>query len=192
MFDFESIPDVHWHFDFDGTLFFTHVALLRAYEQAILENGGEFLTQAKEAMTRGESFRTFLKLCAWGDQEPDFDRIRDRKNELYLSEVHLIQPNEPLIKIALSLAPNISIVTSSNRVAVQGVLSAFNLLNAFKNIVSSDDVTNTKPNPEPYFKSKSPHPHAIHIAIEDSDLGITSAKEAGMLVLRVTDLRGMY
>jgi beta-phosphoglucomutase-like phosphatase (HAD superfamily) len=188
MFDLESIPEVYWHFDFDGTLFFTHAALLSAYEQSINEAGGEFLAQAKESMVRGESFRTFLKLCSWGDEEPDFNDIRDRKNELYLSDIDLIQPNTPLINIALSLAPNISIVTSSNRFVVLQILTAFNLLNVFSNIVSSDDVSDTKPSPEPYLKSMSAHPQAIHIAIEDSDLGITSAKQAGMMVLRVTDL----
>jgi HAD superfamily hydrolase (TIGR01509 family) len=127
-------------------------------------------------------------MCSWGSQEPDFLHIRARKNELYLSKIHLIEPNTKLIELALALLPHVSIVTSSNRIAVEGILSAFNLTEFFVNIVSSDDVSKTKPDPEPYLKSISKYPDSIHIAVEDSEFGIISAKAAGLLVLKTTDV----
>ena len=188
MFNFKFSPEVQWHLDFDGTLFHTHTALLAAYETAILEHGGIFTSDAKNALVRGESFGQFLSMCLWNSSEPDYFRIRARKNEIYLSNIHLIQPNTKLIEMALSLLPNISIVTSSNKFAVVRILESFNLSNSFVNIVSADDVNKTKPNPEPYIKSISRAPESIHVAIEDSELGIIAAKAAGLLVLRTTDI----
>jgi beta-phosphoglucomutase-like phosphatase (HAD superfamily) len=186
--DFKIYPDVHWHIDFDGTLFYSHAALLEAYKNAISDHGGILTSNAKDSLIRGESFLRFLNLCSWDSEVPDFAHVRARKNELYLSKINLIQPNTQLIEMALGLLPHVSIVTSSNRVAVEGILSAFNLSEFFLNIVSSDDVSKTKPDPEPYLKSISNYPDSIHVAIEDSEFGIISAKEAGLLVLRTTDL----
>ena len=188
MLDFKYASDVQWHFDFDGTLFHTHKALLAAYETVILEHAGVFTSEAKDALIRGESFRQFLDMCSWGSGVPDYAGIRALKNQVYLSMIHLIEPNTKLIELALSLWPNISIVTSSNRFAVDGILEAFNLSKFFLNVVSADDVSETKPNPEPYLKSISRFPQCIHVAIEDSEFGIISAKAAGLLVLRTTDI----
>ena len=187
MFNVESLPDIHWHFDFDGTLFFTHEALLNAYGESIRKYGGILTTAANEALIRGESYKTFLKLCSWDKAEPDFEVVRTHKNEIYLSNMELIEPNFSLIYAALSLNSNTSIVTSSSREVVQAILKHFNLNEYFHNIVASDDVINIKPNPEPYLKSISKYPNAIHIAVEDSELGVISASRAGLLVLKVSE-----
>lgn len=188
MLDFEFTPDVQWHLDFDGTLFHTHTALLAAYESAVLEHGGSFTSEAKDALVRGESFRQFLNICSWDSNEPDYESIRARKNQIYLSMIHLIEPNSRLIELALNLFPNISIVTSSNRFAVDSILEEFKLSKFFVNIVSADDVSQTKPNPEPYLKSISRAPGSFHVAIEDSEFGIIAAKAAGLLVFKTTDI----
>jgi beta-phosphoglucomutase-like phosphatase (HAD superfamily) len=175
---------VQWHFDLDGTLFFTHYALLKSYEEAISQMGGEFTPLAKSAFMKGENYLEFLKLCQWDVEHPDWGEVRAVKNEIYLSNLDLITPNSELLAIALSLAPNISIVTSSGRLSVEGILKHFGLHGEFTNIVSADDVSRLKPDPDPYLKSISKDPTAVHIAIEDSDYGIQSALKAGLLVLK--------
>jgi beta-phosphoglucomutase-like phosphatase (HAD superfamily) len=187
MLNFERPPNIQWHFDFDGTLFFTHEALLSAYSESITENGGVFLAHARQALVRGESYKDFLNLCAWNHGKPDFEDVRVRKNEIYLSKLDLILPNSTLIEAAISLSPNASIVTSSSRVAVDTILAYFNLKEYFENITTSDDVLNIKPHPEPYLKSISRFSNAKHIAVEDSELGVISAFKAGLLVLKVSD-----
>jgi putative hydrolase of the HAD superfamily len=184
MLPIDLTSDVHWHFDFDGTLFFTHAALLSSYEESIVEYGGRFSTAAKDSLVRGESYKTFLDLCSWKDIDFDPEIIRNRKNEIYLSNIDQIRPNPSLISAAVSMFPHISIVTSSSRVLVETILTHFELGKYFKNIVASDDVIKIKPSPEPYLKSISKFPGAIHIAVEDSELGLIAAQAAGLLVLR--------
>jgi putative hydrolase of the HAD superfamily len=187
MFDLSAHQDVQWHFDFDGTLFYSHEALVKAYSESVLEHNGLLTNAAEEALIRGESYRMFLNLCSWRYGGIDLELVRARKNEIYLSNIELIQPNSGLIDVAKSLYPNISIVTSSSRVVVNCILAKFNLLQFFQNIVTSDDVLKIKPDPEPYLKSISRHPQAVHIAIEDSELGAISAKSAGLVVLRTSN-----
>jgi beta-phosphoglucomutase-like phosphatase (HAD superfamily) len=173
---------VQWHFDFDGTLFFTHDLLLQSYEDAVIQMGGEFTNSAKLALVKGESYLDFLKLCLWDQEQPNFGTVRAKKNDIYLDNLGLVIPNWPLLETALSLAPNISIVTSSGRLSVEGVLKHFGLQHYFTNIVSAEDVSKLKPDPEPYLLSISRDPSAVHVAIDDSDFGVESAHEAGLLV----------
>jgi putative hydrolase of the HAD superfamily len=187
MLDKFTDSDLHWHFDFDGTLFFTHDALLSAYSEAIMEGGGSFSNIAKESLVRGESYKTFLNLCPWKFGKPDLEGVRARKNEIYLANIDRITPNSTLISAAINLSPNISIVTSSGRIVVEAILAHFNLSKYFSNIVGSDDVEHIKPHPEPYLRSILRFPNAKHIAVEDSELGAISASKAGLLVLKIAD-----
>lgn len=183
-----AISTVQWHFDFDGTLFFTHDALLSAYEESIEAFGGEFSLEAREALIRGDSYISFLKLCSWKYGEPDSAMLRAHKNRIYLARLDLIRPNYPLIAAAISFFPNVSIVTSSSKEVVASVLSFFDLSQWFPNITTSDDVRKIKPEPHPYLESIAKSPGTHHIAVEDSLVGATSARAAGLCVLMVSEL----
>ena len=79
-----------------------------------------------------------------------------------------------------------AIITGANRARLDELLAG-HLKGFFEIAVTSDDVTNTKPFPEPYLKGAallklSP---ADCLVIENAPLGIRSAKEAGMTVIAV-------
>ena len=79
-----------------------------------------------------------------------------------------------------------AIISGANRVRIDELLAG-PLQGYFDTAVSSDDVTNTKPYPEPYIKGAAKlqvHP-ADCIVIENAPLGIRSAKDAGMTVIAV-------
>lgn len=184
MVNVESGFRIHWNFDFDGTLFDTNEALIQAYEAAICDAGGSLTLGAREMIKEGESYVRFLQCCEWNGRVPDFSEIRLAKSSHYNNFFYLIKPNEKLLRLALDLAPNVSIVTSSRRHQVNAVLKYFNLEEEFPSIISADDVEFVKPSPELYLLSQSRNVADLHIAVEDSKIGFTSASLAGCLVFR--------
>ncbi len=82
---------------------------------------------------------------------------------------------------------DLALVTSSSRVGATRVLETTQILPFFKKVVTFDDVTNHKPDPEPYIQAIQYfglRPHEC-IAIEDSISGTRSAKAAGCHTLAV-------
>ncbi|MEZ2348554.1 HAD family hydrolase [Terriglobus sp. RCC_193] len=75
-----------------------------------------------------------------------------------------------------------AVVTNAQRVAVNGALTATNLIGYFNTIVSIEDVKHGKPEPDIYLKAAE----RLNIAaarclvLEDSHEGLTAASRAGM------------
>jgi beta-phosphoglucomutase-like phosphatase (HAD superfamily) len=76
-------------------------------------------------------------------------------------------------------------VSNGTRFAVDVNLKNTNLLQFFEHTISFDDVNQAKPHPEPYLKALqySGLNHNQAIAIEDTPIGLQSAKEAGLLAV---------
>jgi len=104
-----------------------------------------------------------------------FRDIRERESLLF-----------PGIMEALRLIKKFpkAIVTSSSKDDAYYIVEKENLYDFFRVIITSDDVSNCKPDPEPYLiaaqKLKIPPNNCI--ALEDSYSGIKSAKAANMTV----------
>ncbi len=81
-----------------------------------------------------------------------------------------------------------AVVTGGNRDRVVEALESFGLMEYFDALITSDDVRETKPSPEPYLSAATAlalNP-ADCLVIENAPLGIRSAKSAGMKVLGIT------
>jgi HAD superfamily hydrolase (TIGR01509 family) len=105
--------------------------------------------------------------------------------ELILS----ITPNIDLIKTIKELSSSYAIAVCSNsiRKTVLTVLSKLNIIQYFDLILSNEDVTNSKPHPEIFWKAMSqinvlPEETLI---IEDSPYGLLAASRSKALILRV-------
>ncbi len=105
----------------------------------------------------------------------------------YIKEQGLKPISGILEIIELCKAKNIktAVASSSNRSLVYGVLEYFDLVKHMEVIVTGNDVSNKKPNPEIYLKAIeqchcSPQES---VALEDSKSGVTAAKAAGMLTI---------
>lgn len=81
----------------------------------------------------------------------------------------------------------LAIVTGANRVGVNRTASAYNLNHYMSSLVSSDDVTHSKPAPDCYLLAmKQLNVQAGEcIAIEDTEHGVKSATAAGISCLAV-------
>ena len=83
------------------------------------------------------------------------------------------------------------IVTSnSKKLTKQLLINAGLKVNDFSIIISREDVINIKPNPELYLKAIKYFKSDINnfIAIEDSNVGIKSALNAGIEVINIKDI----
>ena len=80
-----------------------------------------------------------------------------------------------------------ALVTGANKSEVKNILEALNLEQVFEVITSAEDVTTGKPSPEPYLRtsrSLGVKPERCMV-LEDSPMGIRSAKAAGMFCVAV-------
>jgi len=80
------------------------------------------------------------------------------------------------------------IVTGGDRQRVLETLGSFGIQDFFKVIITSDEVSETKPSPQPYLLAASElnvNP-ADCVVVENAPLGIRSGKAAGMKVIAIT------
>ena len=93
----------------------------------------------------------------------------------------------------------LGIVSMARREEIEYVLEKANLADCFSIIVSAEDVTACKPDPQCYIKGfnlidaermrrgKNPIVHGDSLVIEDSPPGIVAGKRAGLKTLGVTN-----
>ena len=83
-----------------------------------------------------------------------------------------------------------ALVTSGNRLGAKAILEKLNWAGRFDTVVTGDDVTCGKPDPEPFLlaaKRLNVLP-ARCIVFEDTIDGVVSARTAGMTVVNVTEV----
>jgi HAD superfamily hydrolase (TIGR01509 family) len=87
---------------------------------------------------------------------------------------------------------HLALASSGDRVKVAFGMQALGLNGVFEAIVSGDDVTHSKPDPEIYLTAaqRLGVPPAACIAIEDAPAGVEAAKRAGMRCIAVTNSVG--
>ncbi|HEY1809510.1 MAG TPA: HAD family phosphatase [Acidobacteriaceae bacterium] len=79
----------------------------------------------------------------------------------------------------------LGLVTSSERTAVEPLLTNAGIRDLFAACVYGDEITHAKPHPEPYLLICERLGIASGLAFEDSDAGMTSAAAAGLCPVRV-------
>ena len=106
--------------------------------------------------------------------------------EAMTAGVPLLPGVEGLIDDARSMDIPVGLVSASPRSIIDAVLVGLPE-NLFDFTISSDDVENTKPHPDPYLKASQLASVDISraLVIEDSKTGIASARSSGAFVLAV-------
>ena len=135
--------------------------------------------------------------------EPTVQDLMRKKAEAYLASIrdHLvIFPGvREFVEAAASAYP-IAIASGALRPEIELILEQAGIRKAFLHITSAEDVTRSKPDPEPFLHAlaglnnqqiDSPLTPDACLVIEDSLPGIRAAKAAGMKVLAVTNTHTM-
>jgi len=177
-------------FDLDGTLADTAIANAKAYVAALAEVDVHVDLKQMHQLASGRNWRQFLPpLLESSGTEIDPALIAKRKSHHYTTMAKDVEINTPLIKLLISSRPQLktALVTTASSVNARSIIDFHGLTSLFDIIITGDDVTRHKPNPEAYLMAakRLNVPTEECLAFEDSDIGISSAQAAGISAIRV-------
>jgi HAD superfamily hydrolase (TIGR01509 family) len=192
-------------FDFNGVLVDDEPLHLELFQRVLAEEGlalaeADYYARYLGFDDRG-CFAAVLTAAGEPAAPPRLARLIARKASYYREEIH--RRGYPFFAGALELVAAaaargwmLGVVSGALRDEVEGALRQAALRDRFKVLVTAEDVTAGKPDPESYrlalaaLNSQPPlparliHPHET-IAVEDSPAGLESAAGAGLLTLGV-------
>jgi HAD superfamily hydrolase (TIGR01509 family) len=181
-------------FDLDGTLVNTMPLHYEAYRIVFGTRGGIFEFSDFNALSGPPahvSIPLFAKAAGITQKGFDIQKIHSEKKAAF--KMLLTQTQLDLLPAGRLLDEThrkykIAVVTSGNKKGAEEILLNLNLQTKVNIIISGDDVSTGKPDPEPYHLAlkKLAIDRSEVIAFEDHDHGIASAISAG---LRVVDVR---
>jgi HAD superfamily hydrolase (TIGR01509 family) len=178
-------------FDFNGTISDDEPVLIRVYQELFEEVGrpitaDEYLTELA-GHTDPEMFVRWL-----GVADPALMDERIRRYQALVADGSTVdEETRAAVRYAAERCP-VGLVTSAYRSEVDPVLDVTGLHASFTAVVSLDDVTNGKPHPEPYLRAAEllDVDASALVVLEDTDIGVASAKAAGAYVVGITRTLG--
>jgi HAD superfamily hydrolase (TIGR01509 family) len=178
-------------FDLDGLIFDTEALFYRVAGEMLAVRGKAFTPEimgamiGRKASEAGEAFRRLSGL-----EEPVeslMTEARDRFNAEIDTAVHPTPGLFALLDhLEHSRVPR-AVATSSRRAYAEGLLTRHGLIDRFSFVLTGDDVTNGKPDPETYLKAAARlglDPTQV-LVLEDSAPGLAAAKAAGAFAVGV-------
>lgn len=187
-------------FDFDGVIVDSEPLHFRSMQRALRTEGIEITEAEYYSLYLAYDDRGALRLALEQHGRPAspamVETLAGRKTESFeavLRDVSFFPGAAALVRALAERMP-VAIASGARRAEIEAILTAGGLRDAFTALVGADDVTRTKPNPEPYLTAMSrltPKAPGLEpgqcVAFEDSVPGIFSAKTAGMKVVAVAN-----
>ncbi len=190
-------------FDFDGVISDSEPCHFTAYNKVLADFGIRIEEEEYYAEYLGftdyEAFEDIQKRHKIDYKGLSIEQLVDRKAVIFQELIgkggHLI---DGIVELVGELETNnikLAVNSGATYADIEVMLAGSAIENSFDIIVSADDVSRGKPDPEGYLLalkklnviSDSPISAKQCIVIEDSHWGITSAKRAGMPVIGVTN-----
>ena len=124
----------------------------------------------------------------YADNRVDASELIALKHDVYsqlMGELQLIDGAKALIERLVERGVPLGLTTSATRRDQQRTFALFDLHAFFNVVVTADDVTNPKPDPEPYLTTARRLDIAPDscLVIEDSTHGVLAAQRAGCTVI---------
>lgn len=165
--------------DMDGTLFDTFEVNYLAYQEALKQNGLS-LSRLQFEKFYGRHYKDFLAELA-GDQAELVEKIHAYKKQVYGTYLSKTKRNDMLCRILDGLKGQavLVLVTTASRKNVDDILEYFGMQQYFDQVVTQEDVTRVKPDPECYemvMKTYGAKPDQC-VIFEDSEVGICAARK---------------
>ena len=178
-------------FDFNGTISDDEPVLARVYSELFAELGHP-LTAAEyyEHLAGHTDEEMFIRWLGSSSDELIRERVR-RYNELVSDGSTVHDDVRAAVRWAAKRMP-VAIVSAALRDEIEPVLVASGLRDLFQLVLSQDDVTRGKPDPQPYLfaAERLGLPPQELLVFEDTDVGVASAKAAGTHVVGLTRTLG--
>jgi HAD superfamily hydrolase (TIGR01509 family) len=183
-------------FDLDGVLVDAKNIHYETLNTALSEIDEKYIITDTEHLSIYDGLKTTQKLELLTKNKglhPDFyDEIWYRKQHLTIEAISMLKTDERLVSIFKELRESgylLACCSNSIRRSVLVMLSKIGLIEYMDLIISNEDVKNSKPHPEMYWKamsSLSVLPEET-LVVEDSPHGLMAASRANCNILRVKD-----
>ncbi|MFP4148649.1 MAG: HAD family hydrolase [Nitriliruptoraceae bacterium] len=177
-------------FDCDGTLADTESISERAWSD-VLATYGYALTREDSLATIGlpypQVFAYFAARVPLGDPAAFRTAVRARFRSRFATELVLFDDAIGLLRTLVGHGVPVAVASSSSHAHVERVLACAGTDGLVGAIVGSEDVTRHKPHPEPYLAAVAAlgAPPGRSAAIEDTAVGVASARSAGLYTVAV-------
>ena len=178
-------------FDLDGVLVEAKNLHYEALNKAL---GKEYSISWKEHLSKYDGLKTNQKLEMLTQEKglpvELHSQIWEDKQKYTLEELRNLKPNQTLQSIMDALVNDgykIAVCSNSIRKTVLTVLSKLGVMEFMDYIISNEDVQNSKPHPEMYWRaiSKMGCLPEETLIVEDSPYGLLAASRAKAHILRV-------
>lgn len=192
-------------FDFNGVIINDEPLHLQAYTE-VLKNENIEMTEEDYYSCLGMDDKAYIE-TAFGRAKKECDsakisEVMDAKTKRWLE---LVEENVPLFGGVENFIKKsekdfaLGIVSMARREEIEHILEKTGLSDSFSVIVSAEDISKHKPDPECYQKGfslidswrmragGSPMTRSDCLVIEDAPQGITAGKNAGLKTLGVTN-----
>ena len=178
-------------FDFNGTLSDDEPVLARVYEELFAELGHPLTADEYYEHLAGHTDEEMF--VRWlGASSDDLIRERVRRYNLLVSDGSTVHEEvRAAVRWAAERMP-VAVVSAALRDEIEPVLAASGIRDLFSLVLSQDDVTRGKPDPQPYLLAaeRLGLPPEELLVFEDTDVGVASAKAAGARVVGLTRTLG--
>jgi HAD superfamily hydrolase (TIGR01509 family) len=178
-------------FDLDGVLVDAKGIHFQALNECL---GNEYAISWNEHLSKYDGLKTFQKLDLLTKEknlpQATHQAVWDCKQQITLEKLYKIQPSESLQALMKALSESgykIAVCSNSIRKTVLTVLAKLGIIEYMDLILSNEDVKNSKPHPEIYWKAISSMgmlPEETLI-VEDSPYGLLAASRSKSYILRV-------
>jgi HAD superfamily hydrolase (TIGR01509 family) len=177
-------------FDLDGVL----VEAKNIHYDALNEALGDYAITWAEHLSTYDGLKTNQKLEMLTEKKglpvEQHKEIWEQKQKLTLQKLKELKPNQTLQSVMDSLVEDgykIAVCSNSIRKTVLTVLSKLGIMEFMDYIISNEDVQNSKPHPEMYWRaiSKMGCLPEETLIVEDSPYGLLAASRSKAHILRV-------
>lgn len=177
-------------FDLDGTLVDTEPLSRRAWDETLAPFGHR-LADSDWLAIEGRSFSAARDHFAAFLDLPDSARLwklyMPRLEPLLRDRLETFADGAEAVRALRAAQVRLALATTSRRERAAVSLQSSGLAGCFEVVVYGDDLARTKPAPDPYLRAAEllgVRPE-VCVAVEDSPVGVRSARAAGMRVIAV-------
>jgi len=178
-------------FDFNGTLSNDEPVLARVYQEMFAALGRPMtVDDYYEELAGHTDEEMFNRWLGYSSKELIDQRVA-RYNELVSDGSTVDEETRAAVRFAAERVP-VAVVSAAMRAEIEPVLASSGLRDVFGLVLSQDDVTRGKPDPQPYLLAAERlelEPREL-LVFEDTDVGVQSAKTAGTYVVGLTRTLG--
>ncbi len=178
-------------FDLDGTLADTMPVHFMAYKAILKDYGIDFTPELFGTLAGVPAVDTIRKLNEMFGVSMDPEETGQRKEKEYEKMMHKMEPVKPVVELVKKYYKKMpmAVGTGGYRRLAWRSLEILGLEVFFDILISTEDVTHSKPHPETFLKCAAQMGVAPEFCqvFEDGALGMEAALAAGMMSTLVTD-----